>query len=204
MWGGGGSVGGGCAHRAWLELFCGRVVLRRAPLAQTHVSQRHWWLGTGRRFSRCVLAGDPLGASPLAATSLDVDVHGMHTMAPIDPADDLSDAEANYHESSDEDFHPTTAAVDEPSSSDDEDDAPAKPAKGRAKRKAVADDELDSGDEVTIEAARKRKAKKRKGAEAQEEDELLLSDDGGDGGLVKTRAQRRVEYVHLCGVGNGS
>jgi hypothetical protein len=119
-------------------------------------------------------------------------------MAPMDPVDDVSDAEANYHESSDEDFNPTAVAVDEPSSSDDEDDAPAKPAKGRAKRKAVADDELDSGDEVTIEAARKRKAKKRKGAKAREDDDLLLSDDG-DGGLVKTRAQRRVEYVYMSG-----
>ncbi|KAK7188322.1 BCNT-domain-containing protein [Paraphaeosphaeria sporulosa] len=113
-------------------------------------------------------------------------------MAPTDPVDDLSDAEANYHESSDDDFNPAAVPADEPSSSDDDDDAPAKPAKGRAKRKAVPDDELDSGDEVTIEAARRRKAKKRKGAKA-DEDELLLSDDGGDGGLIKTRAQRRVE-----------
>ncbi|KAJ4288453.1 swr complex subunit [Kalmusia sp. IMI 367209] len=112
-------------------------------------------------------------------------------MAPIDPVDDLSDAEANYHESSDEDFNPTAAAADEPSSSD-EDDAPAKPTKAKGKRKAAADEELDSGDEVTIEAARKRKAKKRKGAK-EEEDDLLLSDDGAEGGLIKTRAQRRVE-----------
>lgn len=114
-------------------------------------------------------------------------------MAPIDLADDPSDAEANYHESSDDDFNPVALVYDEPSSSSDEDNVRAKPTKGRAKRKAAADDELDSGDEVTIEAARKRKAKKRKGAEADDDDELLLSDDGADGGLIKTRAQRKVE-----------
>ncbi|KAL5409999.1 hypothetical protein PMIN04_010803 [Paraphaeosphaeria minitans] len=113
-------------------------------------------------------------------------------MAPIDAVDDLSDAESTYHESSDDDFNPTAVPADDPSSSSDEDDAPAKPTKGRAKRKALADEELDSGDEVTIEAARKRKAKKRKGAKADDA-ELLLSDHGGDGGLIKTRAQRRVE-----------
>lgn len=120
-------------------------------------------------------------------------------MAPREPVGDLSDAEASYHESSDEDFNPIAVVADEPSSSSDEDDAPARPAKGRAKRKAVVDGELDSGDEVTIEAARKRRAKKRKGAKA-DHDELLLSDDGGDGGLIKTRAQRRVEYACLCEV----
>lgn len=116
-------------------------------------------------------------------------------MAPRDPIDDLDDPDANYHESSDEDFNPTQLPADESSSSDDEETAPAKPARGRGKRKA-ADDELDSGDEVTIEQARKRKAKRRKGAKDDaEDDELLLSDEGADGGLVKTRAQRKVEYV---------
>ncbi|KAL1598603.1 swr complex subunit [Paraconiothyrium brasiliense] len=114
-------------------------------------------------------------------------------MAPIDPVDDLSDAEADYHESSDEDFNPTAVAADEPSSSSAEEDAPPKSAKGRVKRKAAADEELDSGDEVTIETARRRKAKRRKGAKVGDEDDLLFSDHGGDGGLVKTRAQRRVE-----------
>ncbi|KAJ4360159.1 swr complex subunit [Didymosphaeria variabile] len=114
-------------------------------------------------------------------------------MAPIDPVDDLPDAEADYHESSDEDFNPAVVAADDPSSSSAEEEAPTKPAKGRAKRKAAADGQLDSGDEVTIETARKRKAKKRKRANTDDEDDLLLSDDGGDGGLVKTRAQRRVE-----------
>jgi hypothetical protein len=70
-----------------------------------------------------------------------------------------------------------------------------KPSQRKRKRKAPALDELDSGDEVTIEAAKKRKTKRRKGGKgADDEDDLLMSDDeGGDGGLIKTRAQRRVE-----------
>ncbi|KAF2176496.1 BCNT-domain-containing protein [Zopfia rhizophila CBS 207.26] len=76
--------------------------------------------------------------------------------------------EKDYHESSDEDFNPTAAPVDESASSSDEDAT--KPTKAKGKRKAPIDDALDSGDEVTIEAVRKRK-----------------------GGLVKTRAQRRVK-----------
>ncbi|KAF2678037.1 BCNT-domain-containing protein [Lentithecium fluviatile CBS 122367] len=122
-------------------------------------------------------------------------------MAPHDPLEDLSEAEKDYHESSDEDFNPTAAPADESASSSDEDDAAATAAKakgkgkgkGKGKRKAPADDGLDSGDEVTIEQIRKRKAKKRKG-QKDDDDELILSDDeGGEGGLVKTRAQRRVE-----------
>jgi hypothetical protein len=114
-------------------------------------------------------------------------------MAPLDPLADLSDAEKDYHESSDEDFNPTAApANDSPSSSEDE-DAPTKPTKAKGKRKAPVDDELDSGDEVTIEQVRKRKAKKRKGQKIDDDDLILSDDEGGDGGLIKTRAQRRVE-----------
>jgi hypothetical protein len=116
-------------------------------------------------------------------------------MAPRDPPEDASDAEKDYHESSDEDFNPTAAPADDSASSSEDEDAATKPAKAKGKRKAPADEELDSGDEVTIEQVRKRKAKKRKGQKV-DDDELVLSDDeGGEGGLVKTRAQRRVEYV---------
>jgi hypothetical protein len=114
-------------------------------------------------------------------------------MAPLDPLEDLSDLEKDYHESSDEDFNPIAAPVDESASSSDE-EAEAKPVKAKAKRKAPGDDALDSGDEVTIDAIRKRRAKKRKGQ--HDDDDLILSaDEGGEGGLIKTRAQRRVEYV---------
>lgn len=114
--------------------------------------------------------------------------------------DDLSDPDVNYHESSDEDFHPTAQAAEEGSSSDDDQDASARPTRAKGKRKAVADDELDSGDEATIEAARKRRHRKTKSAkltddtdDADDEELLLLSDHD----LIKTRAQRRVEYVVL-------
>lgn len=128
------------------------------------------------------------------------------TMALIDLEEDLPDAEVDYHESSDDDFNPTAAAAEETEDSSEEEDATTatkSKGKGKGKRKAPVDEDLDSGDEVTIEAARKRKAKKRKGAEAGDDD-LLLSDEGGEGGLIKTRAQRMVEYVvvlqckHLC------
>ncbi|PVH93165.1 BCNT-domain-containing protein, partial [Periconia macrospinosa] len=100
-------------------------------------------------------------------------------------------------DSDDDDFNPADAPADESASSSDEDEAPAKPVKGKGKRKRKAqiEDELDSGDEVTIHAARK--AKKRKGAKGRCDDEdsdLLLSDlEDGEGGLIKTRAQRRDE-----------
>ena len=123
-----------------------------------------------------------------------------------DPLDDedLPDTSENYRESSDEDFNPTAAAADS-SSSASEDEAPDKPKPTQRKRKREAEalEGLDSGDEATIEAAQKRrrraKAKKQKGARRDEDDgadELMLSeDDGGQGGLVRTRAQRRVEQV---------
>lgn len=115
-------------------------------------------------------------------------------MAVPDPIEDLPDPDEDYHESSDEDFNPTTAPADDSSSSDQE-DAPAKQTKRKGKRKVPTDDELDSGDEVTIDALRKRRAKKRRGEDV--DDELLLSDDdAGAGGLIKTRAQRRVEYAY--------
>lgn len=115
-------------------------------------------------------------------------------MAPIDYDDDLENANEKYHESSDEDFNPETAPAEEVSSSEDEDDAAAKPAQRKGKRKAPIDEELDSGDELTIQAARKKRAKKKKGSKDEADEDIILSDDeGGEGGLIKTRAQRRVE-----------
>ncbi|KAF1844337.1 SWR1-complex protein 5 [Cucurbitaria berberidis CBS 394.84] len=117
-------------------------------------------------------------------------------MAPMDYDDDLEDGNEKYHESSDDDFNPETAPVQEVSSSEDEDDATAKPAQRKGKRKAPADEDLDSGDEVTIQAARKKRAKKnKKGTKDTADEDVILSDDdeGGEGGLIKTRAQRRVE-----------
>ncbi|KAF2715693.1 BCNT-domain-containing protein [Pleomassaria siparia CBS 279.74] len=108
--------------------------------------------------------------------------------------EDLPDVEEDYRESSDDDFNPTTVPDNDSPSSSDEEDVPSKAAQTKRKRKAPTPDDLDSGDEVTIEAARKRKARKRKGAKGGDGDEPLFTDDeGGDGGLVKTRAQRKVE-----------
>lgn len=147
-------------------------------------------------------------------------------MAPHDPFDDMEEDEKTYHESSDEDFNPTAAPADESSASSNENEdedkdnaeqATSKKNKGKSrgkpgngklnnkrKRKAPATDELDSGDEATIEAANQRKAKKQQkanqlGGDSEDDDDsgdngLLWSDDeGGEGGLIRTRAQRRVE-----------
>jgi hypothetical protein len=104
------------------------------------------------------------------------------------------EADERYHESSDEDFNPEIAPVDAASSSEDEDHVTIEPTQRKGKRKAPADEDLDSGDEVTIQAARKKRAKKRKKGSKDGAEELVLSDDeGGEGGLIKTRAQRKVE-----------
>ena len=121
--------------------------------------------------------------------------------------DDIDDAEDTYRESSDEDFNPESAPAQDVSSSDEDipDDATAKPAqrgrkpkpKTKTKRKANQneDEELDSGDEVTIQAARKTRAnKKQKASSDDSHDDWILSDDNdGDGGLIKTRSQRKAE-----------
>lgn len=116
-------------------------------------------------------------------------------MATVYYEDYIAEDTEKYDESQDEDFNPDAAAHGgEASSSSDEDDAPAKTTQRSGKRKAPVDDELDSGDEVTIQAARKKKSKKqKKGKKGQDEEDELLSD--GDGGLIKTRAQRRVEQI---------
>ncbi|KAH6872834.1 bucentaur or craniofacial development-domain-containing protein [Alternaria rosae] len=109
--------------------------------------------------------------------------------------EDLENVDEKYHESSDEDFNPEAAPPEEASSSEDEDHVTIEPTQRKGKRKAPADEDLDSGDEVTIQAARKKRAKKkRKKGGNNDGDELIISDDeGGEGGLIKTRAQRRIE-----------
>jgi predicted small lipoprotein YifL len=97
------------------------------------------------------------------------------------------DQDEEYKSSEDEDFNPDTveAPPDEDLSSD-EDDAPQQKKVSKKRKKAQTDaQELDSGDEATI--IELRKAKKSK----VDDDE----DSGGEGGLIKTRAQRRAEYV---------
>jgi hypothetical protein len=101
------------------------------------------------------------------------------------------DQDEEYKSSEDEDFNPDAveAPPDEDLSSDDE-DAPQQQQKRTSKKRKKAQtdaEELDSGDEATITELRK--AKKSKA----DEDE----DSSGEGGLIKTRAQRRAEYVRL-------
>ena len=97
-----------------------------------------------------------------------------------------------YASSEDEDFNPTNAeAGEEDISSSSDDDASqsgaTKARRGTSKRKHVNEDDLDSGDEVTIRQSGRKKKRK---ADKDEDD-----DSGGEGGLIKTRAQRRAEYV---------
>jgi len=108
-----------------------------------------------------------------------------------DPVDDEA-----YNSASDEDFAPNTIPgnndATESSSSDDEADVPITTAAAHKRKKIQplvpnATDDLDfdnSGDEATIERGKRKK--RRLGEDVNE-------DDGGEGGLVKTRAQRRAE-----------
>ncbi|KAH7389892.1 SWR1-complex protein 5 [Pyrenochaeta sp. MPI-SDFR-AT-0127] len=114
-------------------------------------------------------------------------------MAPIDYDEDADTPNEKYHESSDDDFNPDTAPAGEASSSEDEEDAISIPAQRKGKRKAPSDEELDSGDEVTIQSARRKRSKKKKKGSKDDNEDLIASDDDGEGGLIKTRAQRRVE-----------
>lgn len=118
-----------------------------------------------------------------------------------------------YNSASDEEFDPTNtaaaaeAASDDDASStsdDDNNEAPTKPRKTKAtakRKRGNADGELDSGDEATIAAARRRRGRDNKKqrqttADADDDGVAFLSDEddqGGEGGLVKTRAQRRQE-----------
>ncbi|OJD34556.1 swr1p complex component [Diplodia corticola] len=132
-------------------------------------------------------------------------------------ADDplLALQDPDYNSASDEEFDPNAAGEDIAAddddassiSSSDNEGGPkksAKPANKSRKRKRSADDddaELDSGDEATIATARRRQQqqqqrgsnKKQRQDEGGDDDVDLLSDGGGEGGLVKTRAQRRTE-----------
>jgi len=99
----------------------------------------------------------------------------------------------DYVSEEDSDFAPEEAAaeVDELSASDDEE--PANNAVSASiPQKRPAEDDLGSGDEVIIEKAKKRQ-KKRKSKDGAVADE----DEGGEGGLIKTRSMRAVEYVSI-------
>jgi len=100
--------------------------------------------------------------------------------------------EEDYASSEDEDFNPEATGAGEEdvsSSSEDEDTEGAKSETRKTAQKRKQDDlgELDSGDEeVRVEQS---KRKKKRAGKADDED------SGGEGGLIKTRAQRKAEYV---------
>ncbi|KAF2461825.1 bucentaur or craniofacial development-domain-containing protein [Lineolata rhizophorae] len=116
-------------------------------------------------------------------------------MPPQQPLED----DDTYNSNSDVDFDPTAQLEDSSDTSSSDDDGPNRAATVERKRKRptrtdtdgdvrMGEEGLDSGDEATIQAALKRKAKKRKAAGEDSDDE------GGEGGLIKTRAQRRTEH----------
>jgi hypothetical protein len=114
-------------------------------------------------------------------------------MAEHEPEDfDIPDKE--YNEEEDEDFNPEDGGEDAASSSSEDEDEPTVQNTTKAqphKRKADVLDELDSGDEATIQERKKKRKKKGKDkevAEAEEDD-----DSGAEGGFVRTRAQRLAE-----------
>ena len=105
----------------------------------------------------------------------------------------------DYASEEDSDFAPEAAeAAEESSVSDDDDneeeagDAAEKPKPEKRKRTAVDEAEDagydNSGDEAIIKRGEKRQ-KKAKAKDVADEEET------GEGGLIKTRSQRAVEYV---------
>jgi hypothetical protein len=105
------------------------------------------------------------------------------------------DQEEDYVSEEDTDFAPDDAPAEDSSASDDDEEAEAdKPSPAKRKRQSGDNDVEDagfenSGDEAIIEKGKKRQKKPRRkdGAEAEE--------DTGEGGLIKTRRMRAVEYV---------
>lgn len=119
-------------------------------------------------------------------------------------ATDIVMDDANYLSDEDEDFNPTaTADRAESESSDDNDNDIQAFKRGKTARTAEDLDFENSGDEATIQNAksrRKKKGKKKRGAQqghdGDEDSSMevdLLDEEGGEGGLIKTRAQRKAE-----------
>jgi len=114
----------------------------------------------------------------------------MSTATPEQPVEeDIDDA------ASDEDFNPDAAPQDEDSSSSEDEAAPTASQTRKLKGKRQRDDdtidaELDSGDEATIQE--RQHNKRRKG---NSDADLSSDDEAEEGGFVKTRAQRRNEWV---------
>jgi hypothetical protein len=102
-----------------------------------------------------------------------------------------------YESAEDQDFQLDPAQDEsELSSSEDEAAEPAKKKRKTDKKAEIVTEELDSGDEATIQKARdkrnKSKKKMGKGKNAVDEKDLDFDEDeGGAGGFVRTRAMKK-------------
>lgn len=124
------------------------------------------------------------GTRPMFRGRRKPDQQDKHTKMVDELEKTVDGQDDEYNSSEDEDFNPNTVEAppdDELSSSEDEAPQPKKAPKKRKKAQVDAE-ELDSGDEATITELRKSKKPK-----ADDDD------SGGEGGLIKTRAQRRAE-----------
>ncbi|KAF2431351.1 hypothetical protein EJ08DRAFT_184155 [Tothia fuscella] len=113
----------------------------------------------------------------------------------LQPQSEPVEHDDDYKSAEDEDFNPEAQNAEPQDSSSEEDAAPkSKHVKNQNRKRARHDDdvidaELDSEDDKLIANAKKRRKKQKKsGSENGFSDE-----SGGEGGLIKTRAQRRQE-----------
>ncbi|KAJ5764829.1 hypothetical protein N7520_004388 [Penicillium odoratum] len=98
-----------------------------------------------------------------------------------------------YDSADDEDFQLEGANDESDLSSDDDAAEPAKKKQKTNKKSEILEDDLDSGDEITIRKAREKREKRRKGRSSGKnvDNDIDLDDeDGGPGGYVRTRAMK--------------
>jgi hypothetical protein len=107
--------------------------------------------------------------------------------------------EEDYVSEEDSDFAPDDAPAEESSVSDDDEPAETEKQTQPKRRRENANDAAEdagfenSGDEAIIEKGKKRRKK------AKRKDEGADEDEGGEGGLIRTRRMRAVEYAtQLC------
>jgi hypothetical protein len=120
---------------------------------------------------------------------------------PVIMPPEIVPSDSDYASEEDSDFAPDTAPAPEVESSESESEADEPTSKAQAKpknkkRKRGDEEEAEdvgfenSGDEAVIkeyEAPKRKKGKKSRAVE--------LEDEGGEGGFVRTRSMRAVEYV---------
>lgn len=112
---------------------------------------------------------------------------------PTQDVHDLDVGDEPYESAEDEDFQLDDVHDESDASVSEGEDAG--PVKKKRRTKAAEEDaeELDSGDEVTIQKAKekKRKGKKSKSKGTEDDDDMDFDDEeGGPGGFVRTRAMK--------------